>query len=136
MLYTDVQHVNKTESAIRLTHVPTGISVSMQDSRSQHQNKAWAWEILRARLAAKRDEEEVAAKREARQQEVSTADRSERIRSYQLNQDRVTDHRIGITIGNVDGVLDGGIDVLIAALDEDFSSRRIKSILGGDGDLS
>ena len=107
----------------------------MQDSRSQHQNKAWAWEILRARLAAKKNEEEVAAKREARQQEVNTADRSERIRSYQLNQDRVTDHRVGLTVGNVSGILDGGLEAIIAALDDDFASRRIASILQGEGDL-
>ena len=107
----------------------------MQDSRSQHQNKAWAWEILRARLAEKRDQEEVAAKREARQQEVNTADRSERIRSYQLNQDRVTDHRVGLTVGNVSGIRDGGLDQLIGALDDDFASRRITSILAGKGDI-
>jgi peptide chain release factor 1 len=107
----------------------------MQDSRSQHQNKAWAWEILRARLAEKRHEEEVAAKREARQQEVNTADRSERILSYQLNQDRVTDHRVGLTVANVNGVLDGGLQQIMAALDEDFTSRRVQSILRGEGDL-
>lgn len=107
----------------------------MQDSRSQHQNKAWAWEILRARLAEKRNEEQVALRREARQQEVNTADRSERIRSYQMTQDRVTDHRVGLTVGNVGGVLDGGLAQIMAALDEDFASRRVKSILAGEGDL-
>ncbi|RAL06306.1 putative mitochondrial translation release factor (RF-1) [Aspergillus ibericus CBS 121593] len=106
------QHVNKTESAIRLTHVPTGIVVSMQDSRSQHANRKKAWQVLRARLAE--------ARREAREQElvelrrgamggVARMGRGDKIRTYNYGQNRCTDHRSGITIHNLDGVLDGGV---------------------------
>lgn len=80
------QHVNKTESAIRLTHLPTGISVSMQDSRSQHQNRAWAWDILRARLSEKKHQEEVDARRASRQSQVKSADRSDKVRTYNFGQ--------------------------------------------------
>ncbi|KAE8348458.1 hypothetical protein BDV28DRAFT_143429 [Aspergillus coremiiformis] len=105
------QHVNKTESAIRLTHIPTGIVVSMQDSRSQHANRKKAWQILRARLAE--------ARQEAREQElvelrrgvlggVARMGRGDKIRTYNYGQSRCTDHRSGITLHNLDGVLDGG----------------------------
>ncbi|OOF98483.1 hypothetical protein ASPCADRAFT_204165 [Aspergillus carbonarius ITEM 5010] len=106
------QHVNKTESAIRLTHIPTGIVVSMQDSRSQHSNRKKAWQVLRARLAE--------ARREAREQEivelrrgamggVARMGRGDKIRTYNYGQNRCTDHRSGITLHNLDGVLDGGV---------------------------
>ncbi|KAL5361880.1 hypothetical protein BJX96DRAFT_90761 [Aspergillus floccosus] len=105
------QHVNKTESAIRLTHIPTGIVVSMQDSRSQHANRKKAWQILRARLAE--------ARQEAREQElvelrrgvmggVARMGRGDKIRTYNYGQSRCTDHRSGTTIHNLDSVLDGG----------------------------
>ncbi|KAE8410982.1 hypothetical protein BDV36DRAFT_276140 [Aspergillus pseudocaelatus] len=105
------QHVNKTESAIRLTHMPTGIVVSMQDSRSQHANRKKAWQILRARLAE--------ARQEAREQElvelrrgvlggVARMGRGDKIRTYNYGQSRCTDHRSGITIHNLNDVLDGG----------------------------
>ncbi|KAF9887116.1 hypothetical protein FE257_010491 [Aspergillus nanangensis] len=105
------QHVNKTESAIRLTHIPSGIVVSMQDSRSQHANRKKAWQILRARLAE--------ARQEAREQElvelrrgvlggVARMGRGDKIRTYNYGQSRCTDHRSGITIHNLDSVLDGG----------------------------
>lgn len=120
---------------MRLTHVPTGITVSMQDSRSQHQNKAWAWEILRARLAEREYQERVASKRAARQQELGSSSRSDRIRTYNLSASRVTDHRIGFTSGRLTGILDGQLDEVFEALDEDFTRRRIESILSGEGDL-
>ncbi|KAI2816452.1 hypothetical protein CBS63078_6232 [Aspergillus niger] len=105
------QHVNKTESAIRLTHIPTGTVVSMQDSRSQHANRKKAWQVLRARLAE--------ARREAREQElvnlrrgamggVARMGRGDKIRTYNYGQNRCTDHRSGLTIHNLDSVLDGG----------------------------
>lgn len=82
------QHVNKTESAVRLTHVPTGITVSMQDSRSQHQNRAWAWDVLRARLSERKHQEEIEAKRASRRSQVKGADRGDKIRTYNFPQVR------------------------------------------------
>jgi peptide chain release factor 1 len=83
---TDKQHVNKTESAVRLTHLPTGITVSMQDSRSQHQNRDWAWEILRARLSEKKRQEEVERKRASRRSQVKGAGRGDKVRTYNFTQ--------------------------------------------------
>jgi len=83
---TDRQHVNKTESAVRLTHIPTGITVSMQDSRSQHQNRDWAWEILRARLSEKKHQEEVERKRASRRSQVKGASRGDKVRTYNFTQ--------------------------------------------------
>lgn len=82
------QHVNKTESAIRLTHIPTGITVSMQDSRSQHQNRAWAWDVLRARLSELKHTQEVENRRASRQSQVKSADRSDKVRTYNFPQVR------------------------------------------------
>lgn len=130
------QHVNKTESAIRLTHLPTGITVSMQDSRSQHQNRAWAWEILRARLSERKHQEEVEARRAARQSQVKSANRSDKVRTYNFPQDRVTDHRIGQSFNGIKEIVEGErLEVVIAALREDFNGRRLESILQGEGDL-
>ncbi|KAL1407047.1 Peptide chain release factor 1, mitochondrial [Vanrija albida] len=130
------QHVNKTESAIRLTHIPTGITVSMQDSRSQHQNRAWAWDVLRARLSERKHNEEVEARRAARQGQVKSADRSDKVRTYNFPQDRLTDHRIGFSLTGLKEVLDGdGLDMVVTALHNDLESRRLEAILNGEGDL-
>ncbi|WOO84727.1 Peptide chain release factor 1 [Vanrija pseudolonga] len=130
------QHVNKTESAIRLTHIPTGITVSMQDSRSQHQNRAWAWDVLRARLSERRHNEEVEARRAARQGQVKSADRSDKVRTYNFPQDRLTDHRIGFNLTGLREVLDGdGLDMVINALRNDLDSRRLEAILKGEEDF-
>ncbi|EKM55333.1 uncharacterized protein PHACADRAFT_255882 [Phanerochaete carnosa HHB-10118-sp] len=102
------QHVNKTESAVRLTHIPTGITVSMQDERSQHQNRRRAFLVLRARLMDRKLTEEVTNRRDVRRSLVSSVDRSEKIRTYNFPQDRVTDHRIGLSLRNVASVMDGG----------------------------
>ncbi|ERT03096.1 peptide chain release factor 1 [Sporothrix schenckii 1099-18] len=104
------QHVNKTESAIRLTHVPTGTVVSMQDSRSQHANRDAAWKILRARIAEKRREEREAEARRMRDAVLakSQVTRSDKIRTYNYSQDRVTDHRCGLDVHNLPDVMDGG----------------------------
>ncbi|KIM56561.1 hypothetical protein SCLCIDRAFT_132357 [Scleroderma citrinum Foug A] len=103
------QHVNKTESAVRLTHIPTGITVSMQDERSQHQNKRRAFQVLRARLMDIKITQDIADRREARRSIVRSADRSEKIRTYNYAQgsDRVTDHRIGLSMMNLQSVMEG-----------------------------
>ena len=104
------QHVNKTESAIRLTHVPSGTVVSIQDSRSQHQNRDAAWKILRARIAERRREEREAEARRLRDSVLakSQVTRSDKIRTYNYSQDRVTDHRCGIDVHNLPDVMNGG----------------------------
>ena len=110
------QHVNKTESAIRITHLPTGLVVECQDERSQYKNKDKAMKVLRSRLyereLARREEAEAASRRS----QVGSGDRSERIRTYNFPQGRVTDHRIGLTLYKIDAILDGGLDELIDAL--------------------
>ncbi|KAF9445275.1 release factor [Macrolepiota fuliginosa MF-IS2] len=102
------QHVNKTESAVRLTHIPTGVTVSMQDERSQHQNKRRAFQVLRSRLMDRKLTREIEERRATRLNLVRTADRSEKIRTYNYAQDRVTDHRIGLTLMNLTGIMEGG----------------------------
>ncbi|CAK7243522.1 MAG: Peptide chain release factor 1, mitochondrial [Sporothrix thermara] len=104
------QHVNKTESAIRLTHIPTGTVVSMQDSRSQHSNRETAWKILRSRLAQRRREEREAEARRLRDAVLSKAQvtRTDKIRTYNYSQDRVTDHRCGLDVHNLPDVMQGG----------------------------
>ena len=110
------QHVNKTGSAIRITHLPTGLVVECQDERSQYKNKDKAMKVLRSRLyereLARREEAEAASRRS----QVGSGDRSERIRTYNFPQGRVTDHRIGLTLYKIDAILDGGLDELIDAL--------------------
>ena len=111
-----VQHINKTSSAVRMTHLPTGIVVSMQDQRSQQQNRAKAMEILRARVYdyyQSREQNEYDAERKSA---VGTGDRSERIRTYNFPQNRVTDHRIGLTLNKLDRVMNGELDEVIDAL--------------------
>ena len=104
------QHVNKTESAIRLTHEPTGITVSMQDSRSQHQNRTKAWAILRARLLDVKLRDEASANRAIRKDQVSGMERSDRVRTYNFPQDRVTDHRLGLSLNDINSIMDGDFD--------------------------
>ena len=110
------QHVNKTESAIRITHLPTGIVVECQDERSQYKNKDRAMKILRARLFEKKQEEQNAEISAKRRSQVGTGDRSERIRTYNFPQSRVTDHRIGLTLYKLEAVLNGDLDEIIDAL--------------------
>lgn len=110
------QHINKTESAIRITHIPTGVVVECQDERSQHKNKDKAMKVLKSRLLeAKRQEQndEMAQKRKS---QVGTGDRSERIRTYNYPQGRMTDHRIGLTLYRLEDILNGDIDEVIDAL--------------------
>lgn len=110
------QHVNKTESAVRLTHIPTGIVVAIQDDRSQRKNKERAYSVLRAKLLDMAQTEAAAATAADRKSQVGTGDRSERIRTYNYPQGRVTDHRINLTLYKLDQVLEGDMDEVVNAL--------------------
>jgi peptide chain release factor 1 len=110
------QHVNKTESAVRITHLPTGLVVQCQDERSQHKNRAKAMKVLAARLLDMKTAEQAANITEERRSMVGTGDRSGRIRTYNFPQGRVTDHRIGLTLYRLDSIMDGDIDEIIDAL--------------------
>ena len=120
------QHVNKTESAIRITHLPTGIVVAVQEERSQHRNRAKAMAVLRARILdgeSQRASEERAQERRA---QVGSGDRSQRIRTYNFPQGRVTDHRINLTLYSLDRLMEGeGLDTIIDALAADRQARLL-----------
>ncbi len=119
------QHVNTTDSAIRITHLPSGLVVTCQDERSQHKNKARAMQVLRARLYEKMREEAHGEEAEARKAMVGSGDRSERIRTYNFPQGRVTDHRIGLTLHKLPEVMEGTAlgDVIDALISEDEAKR-------------
>ncbi len=110
------QHVNKTESAIRITHIPTGVVVECQDERSQYKNKDKAMKVLKSRLLEAKRKEHDAEIAQERKSQVGTGDRSERIRTYNYPQSRMTDHRIGLTIYRLEDILNGSIDEIIDAL--------------------
>ena len=110
------QHINKTESAIRITHLPTGVVVECQDERSQYKNKDKAMRVLRSRLLEQRQQAQDAEIASARRSQVGTGDRSERIRTYNFPQGRVTDHRIGLTLYKIDAVMDGDLAEITDAL--------------------
>jgi peptide chain release factor 1 len=110
------QKVNKTESAIRITHIPTGIVVKCQDEKSQHKNKAKAMRVLRSRLLQKRQEEAHAARASQRKLQVGSGDRSERIRTYNFPQNRMTDHRVNLTLYKLDQLMQGEADELVESL--------------------
>ncbi|MBI0578131.1 MULTISPECIES: peptide chain release factor 1 [Bacillaceae] len=121
------QSVNTTMSAVRLTHIPTGIVATSQDERSQHKNKDKAMKILRARVYDKFQQEAQAELDQARKSAVGTGDRSERIRTYNYPQNRVTDHRIGLTIQKLDQIIEGKLEEIIDALIMDDQARRLEN---------
>lgn len=121
------QSVNTTDSAVRITHLPTGLVVTCQDEKSQHKNKAKALKVLRARLWDKMMEEQRALISEERKSQVGTGDRSERIRTYNFPQNRVTDHRLGLTLYRLDSILEGDLNELIDALHTHFQAEALKS---------
>lgn len=119
------QHINKTESAIRITHLPTGLVVECQDERSQYKNKDKAMKVLRSRLYQRELEKQNREIADNRKAQVGTGDRSERIRTYNFPQGRCTDHRIGLTLYRLDAILDGELDELIDPLIADFQAKLL-----------
>jgi peptide chain release factor 1 len=119
------QHVNKTESAVRITHLPSGIVVAMQEEKSQHKNRAKAMKILRARLYEQQRAQQHAVRSADRRSQVGTGDRSERIRTYNFPQGRVTDHRINLTLYKIDRVMAGELDEFIDALTAEDQAARL-----------
>jgi peptide chain release factor 1 len=124
------QHVNTTESAVRITHLPTGLVAASQDGRSQHQNRGKAMTVLAARVYEARRRAEDEARRGDRQAQIGTGDRSERIRTYNIMQNRVTDHRIGLTVNGVDDMLAGGGTFwnMVRALKEQDQQNRLDNL--------
>lgn len=122
------QHVNKTESAVRITHIPTGTVVAMQEEKSQHKNKAKAMKILRARLYEAERARADAARSADRKGQVGTGDRSERIRTYNFPQGRVSDHRINLTVYEIDRVVEGDLDRFIDALTAEDRAAKLAEI--------
>ena len=121
------QHVNKTESAIRITHLPTGIVVACQDERSQHKNREAAMKMLRTRLYDMMEQERNASIAADRKSQVGTGDRSERIRTYNYPQGRMTDHRIGLTLYKLEQIMNGDLDEIIDALITTDQSEKLKA---------
>ena len=118
------QSVNTTDSAVRITHLPSGIVVSQQDEKSQHKNKAKAMKVLRARLYEAERQKAAAERAETRKSQIGSGDRSERIRTYNYPERRVTDHRIGLTLHKLDRMMDGALHEVIDALTVDYQARR------------
>lgn len=121
------QHINKTDSAIRITHIPSGIVVTCQDQRSQHKNKDKAMKVLRSKLFERAQNQQDSEVAQARKSQVGTGDRSERIRTYNFPQGRVSDHRIGLTLYKIEEILDGDIDDIIDALITADQSEKLGS---------
>ncbi|WP_168795357.1 peptide chain release factor 1 [Paraburkholderia aromaticivorans] len=126
------QHINKTDSAVRVTHLPTGIVVECQDDRSQHKNKDRALKVLAARIKDKQSHEQQAKEAATRKSLIGSGDRSERIRTYNFPQGRLTDHRINLTLYRLDAIMDGDLDELIAALVSEHQAELLASL--GDAD--
>ncbi len=122
------QHINKTDSAVRITHLPTGLVVECQDDRSQHRNKAQAMAVLASRLLDRERSERQAKEAATRKSLVGSGDRSERIRTYNFPQGRVTDHRINLTLYKIDSIMDGDLGELIAALAAEHQAEQLQAL--------
>ena len=122
------QHINKTDSAVRITHLPTGLVVECQDDRSQHRNKDRAMQVLAARLKDRQEREAQAKEASARKSLIGSGDRSDRIRTYNFPQGRVTDHRINLTLYKIDAIMDGDIDELVGALAAEHQAEQLAAL--------
>lgn len=120
------QHINKTSSAIRITHLPTGTVVECQDERSQYKNKDKAMKVLKSRLLSEKQQEQSGAIAAERKSQVGTGDRSERIRTYNYRENRVTDHRIGLTLYKLDSILEGALDEVVDPLITAYRAEQLK----------
>jgi len=127
------QHVNKTDSAIRITHLPTGIVAECQDDRSQHRNKAKAMAVLLARLRDKEERERAAKQAATRKSLIGSGDRSDRIRTYNFAQGRLTDHRINLTLYKLGAVMEGDLDDVLAALQAARAAEQLAALESGEG---
>ena len=125
------QSVNTTDSAVRITHLPTGMIVAIQDEKSQHKNKAKALSILRARLLELEHARQAEERGEQRRSQIGSGERSEKIRTYNFPDDRVTDHRVGLTVHNLPGLLEGDLDRVIEPLAEAAQAERLAA-MGSD----
>jgi peptide chain release factor 1 len=125
------QHVNKTDSAIRLTHLPTGVVVECQDERSQHKNRARAMALLQSRLLTAEQDKQHAEQSETRKSQVGSGDRSERIRTYNYPQGRMTDHRINLTLYKLDEIMQGSLEHVINPLINEHQAELLTQ-LGND----
>jgi peptide chain release factor 1 len=122
------QHVNKTDSAIRVTHLPTGIVVECQDSRSQHKNREKALGVLAARIRDKQMSDQQAKTASTRKSLIGSGDRSQRIRTYNFPQGRVTDHRINLTLYKIERIMDGELDEIVAALQNEYQAEQLSAL--------
>lgn len=122
------QHINKTDSAVRVTHLPTGIVVECQDDRSQHKNKAQALAVLSARIKDRQRREQMAQEAATRKTLIGSGDRSERIRTYNFPQGRVTDHRINLTLYKIESIMDGDLDELVGALLAEHQAEQLAAL--------
>jgi peptide chain release factor 1 len=125
------QHINKTDSAVRLTHAPTGIVVECQEARSQHKNREQAWRVLAARIKDKQQREQAAKEASERKSLIGSGDRSDRIRTYNFPQGRVTDHRINLTLHKIDAIMDGDLAELTSALASEHQAELLSSLSAG-----
>jgi peptide chain release factor 1 len=119
------QHVNKTDSAIRITHLPSGIVVECQDERSQHKNRSRAMALLAARLLAAEQQKQQSAQAQSRKLQVGSGDRSERIRTYNFPQNRLTDHRIDLVLYRLASIMEGDLDELLQALSQEYQAELL-----------
>lgn len=126
------QHVNVTDSAIRITHIPTGLVISSQDERSQHKNRAQAMKILRARLFEHEQNRLQSERADSRREQIGSGDRSERIRTYNFPQSRITDHRINLTVHNLSDVLSGDLQDIVDALTANHQAELLQNIESGE----